>query len=134
MKIRIFQVVVPLIALLIICLYVVRLRSGKSTLKEIFPTLLFLIGTCIFAIFPDPVSDAIAKLFGIKSNINAILFFGMGLLFLVQLNLYSNMRKQEKEITQLTRELAITEFEKKSSNKFKGFLYLVSFMELNILD
>lgn len=113
MKVRIFQVVVPLIAILIIWLYIGRLRNGKSTLKEILPTLLFLIGTSIFAVFPDPVSDFIAKIFGIKSNINAVLFFGMGLLFLIQLNLYSGMRKQEKEITKLTRELAIAEFERK---------------------
>lgn len=111
MKVRIFQVIVPLIAILIIWLYIGRLRNGKSTLNEVFPTLLFLLATTIFAIFPDPVSDFLRTILGMESNINAIVFFGMGLLFLVQLNFYSNMRKQEKEITKLTRELAIAEFE-----------------------
>jgi hypothetical protein len=112
MKIRIFQVVIPLIALFVIWLYIGRLRNGKSTLNEIFPTLLFLVAMTIFVIIPDPVSDFLRKIVGMESNINAIMFFGMGLLFLVQLNLYSGMRKQEKEITKLTRELAISEFER----------------------
>ena len=110
-KIRIFQVIVPLITVFIIWLYIGRLRNGKSTLNEVFPTILFLIATTVFAIIPDPVSDFLRTILGMESNINAIVFFGMGLLFLIQLNLYSGMRKQEKEITKLTRELAIAEFE-----------------------
>jgi len=49
----------------------------------------------------------IAKVFGIKSNINALIFFALGLLFYIQLKLYKKIRKQDELLTEIARKIAL---------------------------
>ncbi len=69
----------------------------------------FWIAVSIFAIFPDFFSNLIAKIFGIKSNINAIIFFCIGILFFVIFKMYFMIKKQDKAITDLVRHIALTD-------------------------
>jgi hypothetical protein len=68
----------------------------------------------VFAMFPDFVSTLVANIFGIKDNINAILFFSIGLIFYFQFQLYKMQRKQDELLTEITRKIALDQ--EKESN------------------
>ncbi len=107
MELRIFQIIVPLIALFFIANVIYSFRKSQITITETIFGGLFWLATLIFALFPDFFSTQIAKIFGIESNVNAIIFFCIGLLFFNQFKMYLIIRKQEKNLTFLTRELAL---------------------------
>ena len=107
MEIRIFQIIVPLIALYFIVEVLFNYRKSKITLGETVVGMVFWLGALLFALFPDFFSVGIAHLFGIESNVNAIIFFCIGLLFFNQFKMYFILRRQEKDLTVLTRQLAL---------------------------
>ena len=107
MEIRIFQIIVPLIALYFIAEVFFSYRRSKITLGEMLVGTVFWLGAFMFALFPDFFSVGIARLFGIESNVNAIIFFCIGILFFNQFKMYFVIRRQEKELTILTRKLAL---------------------------
>lgn len=110
MEIRLFQWLVPLVALLFFTNQILRYRKGRLNLGEaVFGGLLWL-NVAILAVFPDEISGFIASLFGIKSNTNAVLFFGMGALFYFQYRLYRIQVEQRRALTELNRQLAIRQF------------------------
>ena len=107
MEIRIFQIVVPLIALFFILGSVFRYRKSKITVYEMALGIAFWLAALLVALFPDFFSNGIAHIFGIKSNVNAIIFFYLGILFFIQFKMYFAIRKLEKNLTVLTRQLAL---------------------------
>ncbi|MEO1516242.1 MAG: DUF2304 domain-containing protein [Bacteroidota bacterium] len=111
MEIRAFQIVVPLISLLFIISFVNRYRKSKTSLKEAMLSSLLWLGIGIFAIIPDLISNFIASAFGIKSNINAIIFLSLGVLLYMQFRMFSILKEQEAKLTQLTRQIALREVE-----------------------
>jgi len=112
MEVRIFQIVVPLIALLFSISFFNRFRKAKATIYETVIGICIWIFIGVFALIPDLVSNLIASVFGFKSNVNAIIFLALGGIIFIQFKLYSQLRRQEKAITQLTRQLALKEMEK----------------------
>ncbi|MEM1319729.1 MAG: DUF2304 family protein [Bacteroidota bacterium] len=112
MEIRIFQILVPLFALVFIISQITRHLKSKATNVETIVSIGFWLSVGIFAIFPDAISNSIAAAFGIKSNINAVLFLSIGIIFFVQFKMYSLIKKQENAITVLTRKIALKEQEK----------------------
>ncbi|MEL6866473.1 MAG: DUF2304 domain-containing protein [Bacteroidota bacterium] len=111
MEIRIFQIVVPAIALLFIISFIMRYRKSRATITETLLSIFFWIAVAVFAIIPDLISNFIADLLGIKSNVNAIIFLCLGLLFFIQFKMYGLVKRQEETITRLTRQLALRESE-----------------------
>lgn len=107
MELRIFQIIVPTIALFYGAGLIFRFRKSQITIYELMLGLLFWLAVLLVAIFPDFFSNQIARLFGIKSNINAIIFFCLGILFFTQFKLYFIIRRQQQDLTQLTRALAL---------------------------
>lgn len=61
------------------------------------------------ALLPDNLSLPLAGLLGIASNINAVLFFAMGLLFVAVFQQSATISQLDKKLTDLIRELAIKE-------------------------
>jgi hypothetical protein len=61
------------------------------------------------ALLPDNLSLPLAELLGIASNINAVLFFAMGLLFVAVFQQSATISQLERKLTDLVRELAIKE-------------------------
>lgn len=112
MHIRLFQLLVPLLAGILVWSIVSRYRSGKLTTKEAIASSLFWSGVGVFAVFPDVISNFVAELFGFKSNVNAVIFLSLGIILFMLFRLYGIIREQRKAITELTRKLAIREFEK----------------------
>lgn len=115
MEIRVFQIIAAVVAMIFIWGVLVRYRRGKLTVKEsILATMAWFIGG-VFAIFPDVISRFIARMLGFESNVNAVIFLFLGVLLLMILRLYATIRDQRKALTQLTRKLAIQEFEKEQA-------------------
>lgn len=67
----------------------------------------------VFALFPDYFSNLIARIFGIKSNINAVIFFCLGLIFFFQYKLFFMFKRQQMALTELTRKIALKNPENK---------------------
>ncbi|MFT7452741.1 MAG: hypothetical protein ACI9VN_003476 [Patescibacteria group bacterium] len=116
MEFRLFQIVVPIIAVLFILNIVRRYIKSKITIYELVLGVSFWIGSLLLALFPDFFSNLIANIFGIKSNVNAIIFFCIGILFFVIFKMYFMIKKQDKAITDLVRHIALTEKKEESES------------------
>jgi len=115
MEIRIFQIFVPLVALVFVISLFIHYRKEKSPLSVTVISMLFWIAVGFFAIWPDKISNTIASAFGIKSNINAVIFFSLGIIFFILFKIYNLIKEQEKSITLLTRKLALKDYEKEDA-------------------
>lgn len=107
MEIRYFQIIIPIISMLFIIRQFIPHKKNILNVYETIIITLFWIGISCLALFPDFFSDIIAKVFGIKDNINALIFFALGLLFYFQLQIYKIIKKQDQLITELTRKIAL---------------------------
>lgn len=109
MQLALFQIIVPIISLLFIAGMVRRFYRGKAGWEETLFGSLFWAAVILFALLPDFFSNWIARIFGIKSNINAILFFCIGLIFFFQYKLFFMIKKQQSDLTRLVRKIALEE-------------------------
>jgi len=113
---EIYQIVVPVIALLFLAYTVVMYLRGRSSAFEMVSWMLIWGLAILLALLPDAVTNFIADVFGIKSNVNAIIFLGLGILFFLQFHLYMLVRRQNIIITELVRKLALRDEEGRSGN------------------
>lgn len=113
MEIRYFQIIIPIIVLFFIYFQYREYKKNNSGTSETILIILFLIGVLNLALFPDFFSLFIAKLFGIKDNINAIIFFALGMLFYFQFKMYKSIKKQDQLITEISRKIALDQYYKK---------------------
>jgi hypothetical protein len=104
-----FQIIVPIISLLFIFGLLRRYYHTRASWQEVAVGSLFWLGVLLFAIFPDYLSVKIAQLFGIESNVNAIIFFCLGLIFFFQYKLFFMIKKQQSALTELVRKLSLEE-------------------------
>lgn len=84
------------------------LRHGRPLVSSIIWITLWAILISL-ALLPDNLSLPLAGLLGIASNINAVLFFAMGLLFVAVFQQSATISSLERKLTDLVRELAIKE-------------------------
>jgi hypothetical protein len=116
MEIRLFQWLIPLIAFLFIVNQFLRYRKGRLNMGEATFGAAIWLAIALLAVFPDRISKIIANLFGIESNTNAVLFFGLGVLFYIQYQMYRIIVRQRRAISELNRQLAIRNFEQEDSD------------------
>lgn len=90
----------------------VRYSKGRVSLGEFILTVGFWLGVAAVAIWPDRISKFVANLFGIKSNVNAIIFLSIGVLLYLIFRLYNEMRLNRRQVTELARKIALLEAEK----------------------
>lgn len=107
MEIRYFQIIIPLISILFIVRQYIAHKRNILSIYETVIISIFWIGVSCLALFPDFVSDLIANIFGIKDNINAIIFFALGLIIYFQLQMYKTIKKQDQLLTELARKIAL---------------------------
>jgi len=113
MGIRYFQIIIPIIALFFIYSQYLEYKKRKSGINETLLFVVFWIGVINLALFPDFFSETIANIFGIESNINALIFFSIGLLFYFQLKMYKKIKRQDDLLTELARKVALDNYDKK---------------------
>lgn len=111
-----YQILVPLIALLFLGYTVTQHLRGRHTLGELIFWGLFWIVVVAVALFPDVITDRLAKWLGIKSNVNALIFLALGVLFFLQFRLYFLLKRQNHIITDLVRKVALKEKEKEEQD------------------
>lgn len=102
-----YQWLVPIIAVYYIYRILGQYRSQKRLVSSTLVWIVFWVLCSILAIIPDLVSDRMAKLFGFKSNINAVIFVALGLLFVFMFYLTAIIEKMERQLSETIRELAI---------------------------
>jgi hypothetical protein len=107
MQFEVYQILVPLMCVVLIAGLYIRFIRGKTSWQEAITGSLFWLAVMIFALFPDSISNFIARIFGFKSNINAIIFFCLGLIFFFQYKLFFMIKKQQEALTRLTRDRAL---------------------------
>lgn len=112
MYFEIYQIIVPLIGLVIVISLLLRYSQSKIGWQEAAIGITFWLFVILVAIFPDFITNKIASFFGIKSNINAIIFLCLGVIFFIIYKLYFMIKTQEEKLTRLTRELALRDSDK----------------------
>ena len=89
---------------------VIRVNLIETILSFSFWTFILLL-----ALFPDKIGGGLSKLFGFESDTNAVIFFLLGILMFVIFRLYNRIRIQDKNITALTRRIALLEHEQEQN-------------------
>ena len=117
MSIDIYRFVVPLIALIYIFRIVNQYQGKTRGIKSTVFWTVFWVGITALALIPNQVSFKLAEIFGFRSNVTAIIFIALGLLFIFVFYLSNTIEKMEKHINTLTREMAYYQKEHKKLNK-----------------
>jgi hypothetical protein len=106
MKIELYQWLVPLLVVIFITRLVSQYLKGRRSFQNSILwglTGLFIAG---IAILPDQLSFPLAEKLGFKSNINAVIFIGLGIS--LTMNYFQSVRigKMERRLTELVRQIA----------------------------
>lgn len=107
MNFELYQWIVPLVALFYIVRLVNQYKVKKRLIKGTIFWFLFWIVVSILAIIPDDISIGVAKMFGIKDNVNAVIFVALGFQFLFLYYLSNTVERLERKVTELVRKIAI---------------------------
>ncbi len=102
-----YQWLVPLIALFFIVRIVRQYVRRRRLWSSMLIWLVFWVVISILAIIPDLISTNMAEFLGFASNINAVIFVGLGFLYVFMFYLTVTVEKLEKRLTETVRWLAL---------------------------
>ena len=102
-----YQWLVPIIGIYYIYRIVGQYRQQRRLVSSTVIWILFWITCSVLAIIPDLVSDKMAKILGFKSNVNAVIFVALGLLFVFMFYLTAIIEKMERQVSDTIRSLAL---------------------------
>ena len=106
MQLEIYQWLVPILSVFFIVRIIRQyLRKGRNK-GYVVLWLGFWIGVTLLAIIPNELTHFLASALGFKSNISAIIFLSLGLLFLMVFYLSNELNKSEAQVTELVRAIA----------------------------
>lgn len=106
-ELEIYQWVVPLVAIIYAIRVVKQYRANKRLFTSTFFWIVFWIAVTMLALVPHEISIRIAKVMGIKDNVNAVIFVALGFMFSIIFYLSATVEKLEKQITDLIRKIAL---------------------------
>lgn len=106
MKFEIYQWLVPLISVIFIFRTLRQHHQHRRTLRGTLIWATFWTVLAVFAVIPNYISQNLAVALGFKSNINAVIFLGLGGLYIFVFFLSATVNRLENRITELVRELA----------------------------
>jgi len=89
----------------------------QQTVRELIAVIAIWSGISCTAVFPDFVMYWLSLATGIKSGINAIIFFTLVILVYGLLQLLIKFEETERTITELVRKIALHEFESTQNKK-----------------
>ncbi len=110
---EVYQILVPLIALLAISLTLISHFKGLNTLFETFFWILLWLGIAAVALMPDVITTALSAALGIKDNVNAIIFIGLAASFFIHFRTFAVIKQQNREITKLVRKITLSDLGQK---------------------
>lgn len=105
-QLEIYQWLVPLISIFFIIRTVLQYRRRRRTFRGLVIWISFWLSLAVFALVPNEASERLARMLGIKDNVNAIIFIGLGMLFFLIFSLSSTVDRLERQLTELVREIA----------------------------
>lgn len=105
-QLEIYQWLVPLVSVFFIVRTLLQYRADQRTLRGLIIWVTFWLSLAIFAFVPNEVSQKLARVLGIKDNVNAIIFIGLGILFFLVFSLTSTVDRLQRQVTDLVREIA----------------------------
>ena len=109
MELAIYQILTPLLALVMIARVVSKFRRKERTIREVLVHLSFWIIIIAVSLVPDFFVQNIERWTGLKSGVNGILFFWILILSLLVIHLLHENQERSSEVTELVRHLAIKE-------------------------
>ncbi len=108
----VYQLFVPLFSVLMVAKALSRFQRRRITVRELVVWVIVWGGLSFTALFPDFVMHWLSRITGIKSGINAIIFFLLVIIIYWMLNLQITREEHEREITEIVRRLALRDFRK----------------------
>lgn len=107
-----YQLLVPLFSIIMIAKTVSQFMHHKRTLRELLVLCFIWAGISIVAVFPDFCMHWLSTFTGIKSGINALVFFVLVVLVYGLLQLLIKVEDNERVMTELVRKIALKVLEK----------------------
>ena len=117
MQLEIYQWVVPIIGLFFIIRTTGQYARKKRSVRNAVIWVVFWLAVMLLAIIPNQISFKIADMFGIKSNVNAIIFAALGALVFFVFYLSATIERLEGQITDLVRRIALDRQEMDQLNR-----------------
>lgn len=117
MNFELYQWLIPLLGGLYIMRILYQYYRKKRSMRSTIIWLIFWVTVIILAVVPNEFSFKIAHLLGFKSNVNAVIFVALGLLFLFIYYLSTTLESLENRLTELTRKIALEKREKEDNIK-----------------
>jgi len=111
MELEIYQWLVPLISVYYIYRTIVGVMQKRRSVPSSIVWIFFWTTLIVLAIVPDPFTTFLMNALGFKSNITALIFVALGLLFLFVFYLSSVIESLERQMTELVRRSAMHEEE-----------------------
>ncbi len=108
-----YQFFVPMFACLMITKAVSRYMRHSITVRELVVWFIVWCGVSFGALFPDVSMMWLSTITGIKSGLNALIFFTLVLLVYGSLNLFIKLEEHERRLTELVRSIALKDFNQK---------------------
>lgn len=115
MELAIYQILTPLLSLIMIMRTISFFRRDKRTFREVLVNTFFWGCMIAISIFPNFFVSFIEQYTGLKSGVTGILFLAVLILGLLVIHLLHENEKRTVEITKIVRHLAINEKEKNES-------------------
>ena len=112
MDLALYQILTPLLSLVMIARAVSHFRRGERTIRELVGLFLFWGGIGLVAIFPSFFVHHFESLTGFKSGVTGILFLAVLILGMLVFHLLSENEKRRSEITHLVRGNTLREAKK----------------------
>lgn len=101
-----YSLVFPIIAVLAILWFVVRVRNGKNTISTLVLWIILWVFLVLFALAPD-VSMVFANLFGITRGLDFIFIVVFAVMAYIIFKLYYKLDKFENDINKMVKEIAL---------------------------
>jgi hypothetical protein len=111
-----YQLLVPLLACIMLISGASRYRRHEKTLREFLGWIVVWVGLALVAVFPHPIVRLIEQVTGIKSGLNAIIFFCLVVLFYAVFRLMMQIERLEQSLTELVRKEALKDAESAIKN------------------
>jgi hypothetical protein len=108
MNFETYQLIVPLISFAGIIWTIIQYRRGNNTLFETALWCSLWVFISVVAIIPNKTTLFLSRTIGIKDHINAIIFIGLAISFFLNFRLFNSMKKMNRQITELSRKMAIS--------------------------
>jgi hypothetical protein len=111
------QIILVLLFVLAIVKVISRFRNDDITGKEMAMWIAFWLCAIVIVVKPDS-TFTLARLVGVQRGADVVVYGAITLIFFILFRFLIRMEKQQKEITVLTREIALLRKESDSEKKF----------------